>query len=114
MASIDSTEAYVNSIFAKATMELCKFLGSRSNVRGTILHDTQVEYAYIVKNITGGPNYIAPKYVSKIEALVEKIYAFVRDSKGVLDLRDEFSFPITGRTYLWDSHTNTYKWENNL
>ena len=112
----NNSEHYAKSIFARATNELCKFLGSRSNVRYSILYDTQVEFAYIVKNITNGPDYIAPKFVSKIESLVEKINAFIRESQGQnkLNLRDEFSFIPTGKTYLWDTFSNTYQRNSTL
>lgn len=99
----NNAEHYVNNIFLRASNDLCKFLGSRSNVRGSILHDLQVEYAYIVKNITAGPEYIAPKFVSKIESLIEKVYSFINEAKSEsMSLRAEIAFPPTGRVYSWN------------
>lgn len=107
---MNNTENYVNGIFLKATMELSKVFGSKNNTRGSILHDTQVEYCYLVKNITAGPDYIAPKFVSKVETLVDKINDFVSEYQNIR-IPDNIEYPVTGFKYVWDGATyrRTYK-----
>jgi hypothetical protein len=101
---MNNTENYVNGIFSRSTTELSKVFGSKNNTRGSILHDTQVEYCYLVKNITAGPDYIAPKFVSKVESLIEKINDFV-NSKRDTRLPEVFEYPVTGFSYFWDGST---------
>jgi hypothetical protein len=99
----NNAEHYVNGIFSRALNDLSKSLGTRNNTKNSIIYDTQVEFCYMVKAISGGPDYIAPKFVAKIEGLVEKIHDFIGSAPATLP--EEFVFPITGKTYSWDGST---------
>lgn len=97
--SNSNAENYVNGIFARACSDLGRVAG-RNNTRGSILHDTQVEFAYLVRNINAGQEYSVQKTVSKIEGLVDKINNFVTDLKSQRPLPETVQFPINGKEYV--------------
>lgn len=47
--------------------------GARNNSRGTQLHKWQVEFAYMIHEITSGPSYIAPKIIDNASRFIDVI-----------------------------------------
>lgn len=56
---------YLNHAFAKAA----RTFGSR-NGRGTDLYGFQVEFCYLIHDITNGPKYILPKAIAQANELI--------------------------------------------
>ena len=63
---------YLNHAFSKAQQQAQPAVGNK-NVRGTPLHDYQVEFAYLIDDIERGPTYIAPKKISEANELIERL-----------------------------------------
>ena len=63
----------LNQEFARATR------GIRDNSKGTQLKTWQVEYAYLVNEITAGPAYIGPKHVDNAKRLISEIFSARND-----------------------------------
>lgn len=45
----------------------------RNNAKGTNLHKLQVEFAYMINEITSGPTYIAPKIIDNCNRFIDGI-----------------------------------------
>lgn len=45
----------------------------RNNSKGTPLYKSQVEFAYMVNEITSGPTYIAPKIIDNASRFIDSI-----------------------------------------
>lgn len=71
--------AQASDSFSAACSRLSSVVGSRANNKGTELYDYQVEFAYLMREITDGPIYIAPKYLTKIDELVLSMYSKARE-----------------------------------
>lgn len=66
--NIDQTAAYLSAAFANATR---KFKGR--NHKGTELYDYQVEFCWLIHEITAGPPYIAPVPIQQANDLITEI-----------------------------------------
>jgi len=105
MANINA-ENYVSGIFSRAVTEVSKSLTSKINTRGTFLYDIQEEYSYLFNKLSRCPEYIVPKFVSKIEQLIKTIKEITElansDEKKNL-FESGFFFEPTNSTYVWSA-----------
>jgi hypothetical protein len=91
-----NAENYANGIFAKAMADLYREVG-RLNVRGTLVNDVQVEFCYLMKTMQECPEYVKSKFVTKIEALIEKTAEFVATLDALKG--GPYEFDALGRKY---------------
>jgi hypothetical protein len=54
----------------------------RNNAKGTQLHKWQVEFAYMVHEITSGPSYIAPKIIDNANRFIDGIIKQRQEEKA--------------------------------
>lgn len=66
--NITQTAAFLSASFANATRNL-----GNKNHRGTELYDLQVEFCWLMHEITAGPPYIAPMYIQQANELIVDI-----------------------------------------
>lgn len=66
--NIEQTAAYLSVAFANATRKF----GSK-NHKGTELYDLQVEFCWLMHEITAGPPYIAPIPIQEANDLIARI-----------------------------------------
>ena len=62
--------AYLTNAFERAVRHL-----GYKNQRGTELHDLQVEFMWLLYDITNGPIYIVPKRIQEANVFIENITA---------------------------------------
>lgn len=67
-SNIDQTISYLRNAFTNATRNL-----GFKNHKGTNLYDYQVEFSWIMHEITNGSWYAIPDYVKKANELIDEI-----------------------------------------
>jgi hypothetical protein len=62
---------FLNHAFRQATQGMGKATRSKDGTK-TALYDLQVEFSYMIREITSGPTYIVPKIVTECNELIAK------------------------------------------
>ncbi len=63
---------YLNHAFSNACQKASGAIGT-SNVKGTKLHEYQVDFAYLINEIQTGPTTFLPKKISDANELINRI-----------------------------------------
>lgn len=70
---IKSTVSYLNRSFREAAEGFKTRTGHYTNTRGSILHDYQVEFSYIIDKIQRGPVFFAVQHIAEANELISKL-----------------------------------------
>lgn len=70
---IKSTVSFLNRSFREAAEEYRSRTGNGSNVRGSALHEYQVEFAYLIDSIQRGPVFFAIQRIAEANELISKL-----------------------------------------
>lgn len=70
---IKTTVSFLNRSFRETADEFKTRTGLNSNVRGSILHDYQVEFAYIIDKIQRGPIFFAIQHTAEANELIGRL-----------------------------------------
>lgn len=79
---IDKSVSVLNRAFREAIEEFKPRTGVTSNVRGTALHDYQVEFAYVIDKIQRGPVFFVIQHIAEANDLISRVSKHQKEQKA--------------------------------
>lgn len=79
--NVHSTISHLNKSFGNTIQKLCHVTGIRTPVPGTEAYKFQVEYSYLINDVSRAPQYIVPKHVQNVHDLICKIETRIEELK---------------------------------
>lgn len=70
--NIEQVVSFLSRSFQNAQQAAARKIGYK-NTKGSKLYGYQVEFCYLIDDITRGPRYIAPKRISKANELIAEL-----------------------------------------